>query len=136
MNTNNNAIRPISDLLSAISEGLDAADILSGKLESQISLALMNERIARKMTQSEFAELLGVKQSQISKWEAEDYNFTVEKLAKITTALDLKLNITMEKDEPLSSNDEKNCVWLQFPSKHWTAKSNKTSESEYGRWEM
>ncbi len=133
---NNNAIRPISDLLSALSEGLDAADILSSKLESQISLALMNERIYRRMTQSEFAELLGVKQSQISKWEAEDYNFTIEKLAEIATALNLKLNISIEKDEPLCSNDEKSCIWLQFPHKHWTAKSNKASESEYGRWEM
>lgn len=88
------------------------------------------------MTQAEFAKILNVNQSQISKWEAEDYNFTVEKLSEIATALDLYLDISFKKEIPLCSNQEKSCIWLQFPSGPWAVKSHKGFESEYERQEM
>ena len=35
------------------------------------------------MTQKEFAKKLNVSQGMVSKWESEDYNFTIESLAQI-----------------------------------------------------
>lgn len=132
---NKNKTAPISELLSALSESLSSSDILSAMLESKIALAISKERIDRGMTQAEFAELLGVQQSQISKWEAEDYNFTVEKLSKIATALDMDLNISLEKSVPLTMNADRTCIYYRFPS-HWNVKSGGYDDSEYEQQEM
>lgn len=132
---NKNKAAPISELLSALADSLSASDILSSMLESKIALAISKERINRNMTQAEFAELLGVQQSQISKWEAEDYNFTIEKLAKIATALDMELNISLEKRAPLTANADHTCIYYRFPS-HWSVKSGGYDDSEYEQQEM
>ena len=47
------------------------------------------------MTQKEFAHLLGVSQSMVSKWESEYYNFSIESLANICSKLGWDLNVEM-----------------------------------------
>ena len=64
------------------------------KLESEKALALISAKIylRRKelgMDQKEFAKLMGVSQSMISKWESEEYNFSIETLVNICIKLDL-----------------------------------------------
>ncbi|WP_370812708.1 helix-turn-helix transcriptional regulator [Butyricicoccus pullicaecorum] len=77
----------IEDLLSAISENLSAEEILSADVLSDLSAQITKERMRRKMTQSQFAELLEVSQGMVSKWESKDYNFTIETLCKIAVHL-------------------------------------------------
>lgn len=48
------------------------------------------------MTQIEFAKLLQVKQTQISKWESGDCNFTMSTLYLICDKLNLELNIDVK----------------------------------------
>lgn len=53
--------------------------------------------LARKklgMTQGQLARKIGTRQSNISRLEQGNYNFTVEMLEKIASALNLKLEIT------------------------------------------
>lgn len=82
-------VTPLSmeDLLSALSENLSAEEILSADILSDLSTQITKERLRRKMTQSQFAELLEVSQGMISKWESKDYNFTIETLCKIAVRL-------------------------------------------------
>lgn len=92
---NNPHSLPISDLLSALTEDLSEEDIVYASVLSDIANAITRERIRRNLTQSEFAALLGVSQAQVSKWENEDTNFTIRKLAEISTKLDLELSCTL-----------------------------------------
>ena len=84
----------IQDLFGLFEEILSPADVLSAKLMTQISGIITKERIKRHMTQSEFAGYLNVTQSQISRWEHGDYNFSLEKIADIAAKLNLDVNIS------------------------------------------
>ncbi len=54
------------------------------------------------MTQKEFAEFMRVSQKTISRWEREDYNFTVEALVNICELLNFQFNVVIK------SNVDKN----------------------------
>ena len=85
----------IDDLLSLFEDVLSPADAIAAKLMAQISSSITRERVQLKMTQSDFARHIGVRQSQVSRWEHGDYNFTLEKIADIAAKLDLDVNISV-----------------------------------------
>lgn len=117
-------VTPLSmeDLLSAISENLSAEEILSADVLSELSTQITQERIRRKMTQAQFAELLDVSQGMISKWESKDYNFTIETLCKIAVELGwtFKANFT-----PASNFASHNVVASSTPSYYTCVTSKK-----------
>lgn len=84
----------VNDLLALFEDVLSPADVIASKLMAQVSTAITKERIKLNMTQSEFADHIGVKQSQISRWEHGNYNFSLEKIADIAAKLDLDVNFT------------------------------------------
>ena len=51
------------------------------------------------MTQSEFAEYIGVSQGMVSKWESREYNFTIKSLNEICVKLDISFSILIEKSD-------------------------------------
>jgi len=61
--------------------------------EYKIISQLIALRKEKKLTQKELAELIGDKQSNISRLESGDYNPTVDKLKKIANCLDSRLDI-------------------------------------------
>jgi len=61
--------------------------------EYQIIKQLISLRIEKKITQKEFAELIGDSQPNISRLESGNYNPTLAKLKKIADCLDRKLEI-------------------------------------------
>lgn len=61
--------------------------------EYQILKQLISLRIEKKITQKEFAELIGDSQPNISRLESGSYNPTLAKLKKIADCLDKKLEI-------------------------------------------
>ena len=65
-------------------------------LGHQIFLA----REKKEMTQAELAKQIGTRQSNISRLEQGNYNFTVEMLEKIAEALDAKLKIEFIHSRP------------------------------------
>jgi transcriptional regulator with XRE-family HTH domain len=71
-----------------------------------ISMKIFHTRISREMNQKEFAELLGVSQSMVSKLESGEYNPTVEQLHKIATKLDLKLRIDLDEKDFKTGKEE------------------------------
>lgn len=61
------------------------------------------------LTQKDFAELMGKKESEISKWLQIDHNLTIKTLAKIEIALDAPILFTPKRAEKnkLAESEEK-----------------------------
>lgn len=93
------------ELVSLISEQVTFGEVMAGEQLAKVSAQIVKARLKREMNQKEFAEFMGVSQSMISKWESEDYNFTIEALAKICEKLNLTLNINL--NEPSELNPHK-----------------------------
>ncbi|MBM3701453.1 MAG: helix-turn-helix transcriptional regulator [Actinobacteria bacterium] len=63
------------------------------ELEYQIKSQIITLRKEKKLTQKELAELIGDKQSNISRLESGNYNPTLAKLKKIADCLNQRLDI-------------------------------------------
>ena len=68
-------------------------------LKANIAIAIHNKRVSMNMNQQEFAELNGVSQTMVSKWESGDYNFTVSNLRRILSSLDMEF-VLKDKAKP------------------------------------
>ncbi|MCB6572246.1 helix-turn-helix domain-containing protein [Eubacterium limosum] len=75
---------------------VSASDLIAARLLSKISVAIFKKRLDLGLNQKEFAEKLEVSQAMVSKWESENYNYSIETLAKICDKLDLDIDITIE----------------------------------------
>ncbi len=58
-----------------------------------ISTMIFKNRLSRNMNQSEFAELLEISQSMVSKLESGEYNPSIGQLLKVTRKLNVKMEI-------------------------------------------
>ena len=88
---------PITQLLETLYADLPPYRVMSDMLQAKVATAIANARIERKMNQKEFAEYMGVTQSQVSKWENGCFNFTIEKLCEIADKLDLTFEASLKK---------------------------------------
>lgn len=102
----NEQAKPISSLFEKFLPYLSQADIVSARILSEISLAITNKRLEMELSQKEFSKLLGVSQSMISKWESQDYNFTINTIAEICEKLDLNFNVMIKP----ASEEYENCI--------------------------
>ena len=62
-----------------------------------ISTKIQLARIEKGLTQKEFANLMGVTQGMVSRWESGEYNFTIDTLLSICKALDLEFFPSLSK---------------------------------------
>ena len=79
----------LSEALADLAQDFSLADVIAAKLQAKIAIAITKKRLEYGMTQKEFAKKLNVSQGMVSKWESEDYNFTIESLAQIAEKLEL-----------------------------------------------
>ena len=86
----------VQELFSALTSSLPANEIVAAACQSKISFQISKRRVDMGMTQSDFADYMGVSQGTVSKWENGDFNFTIEKLADIACKLDLELHMSMD----------------------------------------
>jgi len=118
------SVKPVElgELLQGFSDYLTMADILAAKTLAKISATILKKRIDMRMTQKQFADFMEVSQGMVSKWESEDYNFSIETLAKICDKLDLQLDIEMKSNieqyrqnfiAKKVINSNKNMAWKQ-----------------------
>ena len=105
----------VNDLLALFEDTLSPADVIASKLMAQVSTAITKERIKLGMTQAEFAKHIGVMQSQISRWEHGNYNFSLEKIADIAAKLDLDVNFTAVNISVYKSLDSFNSECITSP---------------------
>jgi len=81
---------------------------------------LIKARIAKSLSQNKLADLIGVKEQQIQRYEAEQYaSASLTRLSQIAKALELNINEIAEFEvtpESIDVSDE-NIAWDQFPVK-------------------
>lgn len=113
-------------LVNAFADALSESGIVAAIQMAKISAMLSATRIEKGMTQKEFADFMGVSQGMVSKWESEEYNFTVANLAKICEKLNLTLEINLR---PQWSNFKK---IERFHSAGWEGTISKENENPMG----
>lgn len=82
-----------ADILSELTVDIPADELEADIVLADIAGKLSAERIKKGMSQQEFAKLLGVNQSRISKMESGECNFSVRRLIKIAHKLSIPLKI-------------------------------------------
>lgn len=70
-----------------------ALELEKNELEYQLIAEVIRARIERNLTQKELADLIGTKQSNISRFENGNSNPSIDFLKKIADALDKKIEI-------------------------------------------
>ena len=91
--------RKLSDVLSdALHDKLKDTDIRAMTISNKISSIISNERIKRNMSQEEFANFMDVPIETVSKWETQDYDYSINTLVTIADKLNLILSVELSKD--------------------------------------
>lgn len=80
------------DMFEFMSNYISKSDVYAANVIAKVSMFIYKRRQELQMTQKEFAEMMGVTQGMVSKWESADYNFTIENIAHIAE----KLNTTFD----------------------------------------
>ena len=97
----------IAKLLELFEDTLSPSEVISSKLMAQISSAISKERLRLHMNQSDFAKYIGVTQSEISRWEHGNYNFSIKKISEIAAMLNLDVNIEINNSASAESSKGK-----------------------------
>lgn len=110
----------LEDLLALFENVIQPEDIIYAKISSQVSSAIVKERLRLKMNQKEFADYIHSQQSLVSRWESGKYNFSLRKLSEISAALDMKLNLSLtprrlQRKEFFSTDTIKYSEWTCVP---------------------
>ena len=103
-------------LLSALSHGMDAEELLLAELQGLIAAEISMRRQELGLTQEQFAEKMGVSQSMVSRWESGDVNYQLSTLVKIAAALDLEVQPPIVLKAPIVYTSGNSNVY-QFPGK-------------------
>lgn len=112
-------------LLSAVSDGLSAEDLIYASATSDIAAAIATKRIELDLTQKELANLLGKSQTIISKWENADCNFTIRTLSEIAQKLNLMLEVKLTPNIHASALDHSNNPKIiPFPGGYYSGGSS------------
>jgi transcriptional regulator with XRE-family HTH domain len=67
------------------------------KMLFDISTMIIDHRLENGLSQKALAEVLGVTQGMVSKWESCEYNFTIDQVCKIAVKLNVKPQILFHK---------------------------------------
>nr|DAH15318.1 MAG TPA: hypothetical protein [Caudoviricetes sp.] len=89
----------IEGLFRALGDELSPAQWKNIVCTTKISTAIALDRISRKMTEGEFAKLLGVPKRRVIEYESGDYDFAVKELCEISTKLGIEFDIVFENME-------------------------------------
>ena len=108
--------KAFEDFLEFFADKLSGADVIAARELGKISAIIAKERIDRGLNQKDFAKLLNVSQSMESKWESENYNFTIENLANICDKLDLELEVNITNPTKQYKKEYMNLLQYNFGS--------------------
>jgi len=72
---------------------LGSEEMVAAKIRAEVMFALQTFRQDHRYTQKQLAEILGVTQGLVSRWENGEENFTINTLAKIARVTDMRLEL-------------------------------------------
>ena len=104
------------NFLQSISGEMSAEETLLAGLKGLIAAEIAIKRVNLRMNQKEFAEYMGATQSQVSKWETGECNFTLSTLVSIASKLDIKMQCPFVEETVFEYKEpeHKNNIY-QFP---------------------
>lgn len=79
----------VKELVDAITNNVNDADIIEAIAVANICASILEKRVELNMSQKEFAEYMGISQSEVSKYENGESSFKISILAKIAAKLGL-----------------------------------------------
>lgn len=85
----------LKDVLDLFRKTVTPEEVIRAMLDAKISSDITRIRIARGLSQKDFAEQIGVTQGLVSRWESGDSNYTIATLAKIAAACGLDIRISI-----------------------------------------
>lgn len=89
----------LMDLVEALTKDMSVVDMAQTALHIEISRTIRNARKQKGLSQKDFAEKMGVKQSLISRWESSECNYTIDTLVEIADALGLSVRCPLTSEE-------------------------------------
>lgn len=113
----------MKNLLSAVSKNLDDDTFVLSTLQGLIAAEITGRRIELDMTQKEFARLLNVSQSTLSKWESGETNFTLSTLVSIASKLNIEMQSPFVPTPSISFPSRSNNI-ITFNPKGWHSSSS------------
>lgn len=107
------------EMFEFMSQFISKSDIYSARAIAKISAFILKYRKEANMSQKSFAEMMGVTQSMVSKWESANYNFTIENIAQISEKLNVTFDIEFIEDSEYYSNKSSNEYESLRPTSEW-----------------
>lgn len=96
----------LQELFDALTAEMTPEDILASGIKGLIAADITIQRQKKGISQAQLAEILGVKQAQVSKWEKGNTNYTIETLCRIASALDMEIHSPFERARTASHTGE------------------------------
>lgn len=81
------------EMFDLMSKYISKSDVYAASAIAKISMSIFSYRKNLKLSQKEFAKLMGVSQGMVSKWESAEYNFTIENIAQIAEKMHMTFNL-------------------------------------------
>lgn len=81
------------EFFDTLSGDMSPEEIMLESLQTMIAAEISMKRQRLGLSQKEFAEMVHVKQSLVSRWESGSVNFQLSTLVKIASALDIKMQL-------------------------------------------
>ena len=95
--------KELTALLESLTSNISDEELQLSLIQSDIAAKLISTRIKLEKSQAEFAEILGVTQGMISRWEQGAVNFTIKTLVSISQKLSLDLSVKLS--DPLPTTE-------------------------------
>jgi len=120
-------------------------EVLKASTLEELPSILIRARIAKGLSQRQLADIIGLREQQIQRYEAEEYaSANLRRLAEVANALGLSISEIAEfkptSQKPLDVDKDDDLAWDQFPVKemyrrNWFKKSPGSLEAAIGNAE-
>ena len=114
----------VKKMVSFFTDHLSTEETMLYVLQSMIAAEVTSRRIEMNMTQKDFAQLLNVSQSTLSKWVSGETNFTLSTLVTIASKLDLEIQSPFVPKLPKAYPTSYNNIIDFKPKKQWSSTSS------------
>lgn len=114
----------VKKMVSVFTDHFSTEETMLYVLQSMIAAEVTSRRIEMNMTQKDFAQLLNVSQSTLSKWESGETNFTLSTLVTIASKLDLEIQSPFVPKLPKAYPTSYNNIIDFKPKKQWSSTSS------------
>ncbi len=94
-----------ASVMDGVADSLSESFICSSNILSDIAVELVKYRIDNQLDQKQLADLLGVSQPMISKYESGHYNFTIKTLFDIAYKIGLEVDVKIGTKEESRNED-------------------------------